>query len=167
MKNIILIGMPFSGKSSIGKNIAQKIGYEFYDSDVMIETRENMPIDDIFLKKGERYFRMCEINIIKGLLKKQKFVLASGGGMPIYFDNIHKLNSLGMTIFIDTPLDILINRAMRFSDRPLVKNNCAKSMEKLFRERYVIYKSASLIVNADDKSVEDISFDILKKINIQ
>lgn len=166
MKNIILIGMPFSGKSSIGKNIAQKIGYKFYDSDVMIETRENMSINDIFLKKGERYFRKSEISIIKELSKKQKFVLASGGGMPIYFDNIHKLNSLGMTIFIDTSLDILINRAMQFSDRPLVKNNCEKNMEKLFRKRYVIYKSASLIVNADDKSIEDISFDILKKINI-
>lgn len=161
--NIILIGMPFSGKTTIGEFIATKNKLEFIDTDFLIEHLENMTITDIFRLRGEKYFRIKEKEILKDLKMKEDCIIDTGGGMPIYEDNMKILQTIGCTIFLDTPLEILIQRAKECSDRPLVKNNPEKDIVGLYKKRYNIYKRAKIHI-VPHGNLESIYKDIMNNI---
>ena len=88
-ERICLIGMPGSGKSTIGKQLSDKLKYSFFDTDEEIEKKEKTKIKDIFLKKGEDYFRSVETDIFNDLMNKNKIVISTGGGLVI--KNLDKL----------------------------------------------------------------------------
>ena len=81
MKNIILIGMPASGKSTIGKLLSKKINYKYFDTDIYLEEKENKKIKNIFLEKGEKYFRDLETKYLKEVSQINKSVICTGGGV--------------------------------------------------------------------------------------
>ena len=88
MKNIYLIGMPSSGKSTLGKELARNLGYSFTDMDKLIETREQKTISEIFSGQGESHFRELEKKILYGFQPDQSMVIATGGGVPCFNDNM-------------------------------------------------------------------------------
>ncbi len=135
-KNIVLIGMPSSGKSTIGKEIASKLGMDFVDSDELIVQNAKMPIPEIFAKYGESEFRKMETDAIRELSKKQHTVVATGGGAVLNFENIRLLSQNGRIYFIDRPLESLLVT----DDRPL--SSSREALEKRYNERYEIYKSS-------------------------
>ena len=132
-ENIVLIGMPASGKSTVGKIIADRLGREFIDTDDLITERIGMPISDFIKAEGEARFRDTESEIIKELATKTSTVIATGGGAILRHENIKNLRYNGRLFFIDRPLESLVPTV----DRPLSSDRSA--MEKRYEERYSIY----------------------------
>ena len=119
--SIILIGMMGSGKTTVGKILANKINFKFIDSDDLIEKQEDKSINDIFLLKGENYFRELEKNLISKF-KYKSFVLATGGGLPVFNDNFDKLINIGTIVYLKTSFkELVIN--MVDSDLDFIKNH--------------------------------------------
>lgn len=134
-QNIVLVGMPGCGKSTIGKALAEKLKKEFVDTDELIVENENSPIPEIFKNFGEKYFRDAETKAIKEASSKTGFVIATGGGAVLRKENIDALSSNGKIFFLNRPLEDILPT----DDRPLSSN--AADLKKRFDERYPIYKS--------------------------
>lgn len=142
-QNLVLIGMPGCGKSTIGKAVAEILGKEFIDSDNEIVKKEGITIPEIFEFKGEKGFREIESRVIAELSLKQGAVIATGGGAILNKRNVDLLKGNGTVVFIDRPLEQLVTT----DDRPLSSNR--ELLEKRYNERYDIYcSSADVIINA-------------------
>lgn len=143
-ENIVLVGMPASGKSTVGKLIAEKLHREFADTDVLVEQKTGKSIPQIFEEEGEMAFRRIEAEIVAEVSKKTGVVIATGGGVVLSKDNVSALSQNGKIYFIDRPLKLLCPT----DDRPLTATR--EAMEKKYNERYDIYKScADVTINAD------------------
>ena len=139
-ENIVLIGMPSSGKSSVGRLLAERLGTDFIDTDELIVDRIKMPIKDYFAKYGEESFRDVESEIIESLASKNGLVIATGGGAILREENISALKYNGKIIFLYRPLCDLITT----DSRPLSSSRAA--LENLYNKRYPIYESVCDIV---------------------
>lgn len=158
---ICLIGMPGSGKSTIGKLLSEKLKYSFFDTDQEIEKREKNKIKNIFSIKGEDYFRSVETQVFNELVEKKKVVISTGGGLIL--NNLEKLK-LSFNIYLYCNIDVLIHRASRNNLRPLLSQNTPLQMTNLFNERKDIYiKIADITINATDNQNVTIT-EIIKKI---
>jgi len=158
---ICLIGMPGSGKSTIGKLLSEKLKYSFFDTDKEIEKREKNKIKNIFSIKGEDYFRSVETQVFNELVEKKKVVISTGGGLIL--NNLEKLK-LSFNIYLYCNIDVLIQRASRNNLRPLLSQNTPLQMTNLFNERKDIYiKIADVTINATDNQNVTIT-EIIKKI---
>lgn len=147
-KNLVLIGMPGCGKTTVGSKLALQINREFIDLDICIEKNENMKISEIF-SKGEKYFRDIETIITKKASAKRNAVISTGGGIIKRDINMSMLKKNGIIIFIDRPVQRIIED-IDAENRPLLKNN-AKNVNQLFEERYEIYnKYCDFKVNNTD-----------------
>lgn len=143
-KNIVLTGMPGSGKSTVGKIIAKKLKRDFIDTDEVIEKSYGKKISEIFSEIGESGFRAIESEAIREVSKSCSLVIASGGGAVLKEENIKSFSKNGKIFFIDRPLNALIPTA----DRPL--SSSKESIEKRYNERYEIYKrTADVHIDAD------------------
>lgn len=141
--NIVLIGMPGSGKTTIGKVLSQKTGKEFIDTDEVI-VRFHGNISDVFSQKGEEYFRDLESEAIFEASKLSGKIIATGGGAVVRQQNIDLLRQNGIIVFLDRPLSDILPT----DDRPLSKDIAA--LKKLFEERYNKYLSvADVKINVD------------------
>ncbi len=136
-QNIVLVGMPSSGKSTVGKILAENLGFDFADTDEMIVDKHSMSIPSIFSVYGEKVFRQWESECVEEISKKSGYVIATGGGAVLSEKNVCELKKNGRLYFLDRPLDSLVPT----SDRPLAKDR--EAIEKRYSERYPIYKSVS------------------------
>ena len=142
-KNLVLVGMPSCGKTTIGKVLSQRLNKKFIDTDDEIIKKINMPIPEFFEKYGENEFRKIESEVILEVSKKQNTVIATGGGAVLNRKNTELLKGNGTVVFIDRPLDLLITT----DDRPLSSNK--ELLKKRYDERYNIYlKSADIRIDA-------------------
>ena len=142
---ICIIGMPGSGKSTIGRILSKRLNYKFFDTDENIEDETQSKITDIFTYKGEDYFRELETRILSKLIKIDKVVISTGGGIILKNKNI--LNKC-FNIYLQCDEDVLIERASRNKDRPLLLIDIKKNMKNLFNERKDIYNDlADLKIN--------------------
>ena len=153
MKNIILIGMMSSGKSTLGKKLSRSLGYKFVDLDKLIERDQGTNISSIFSQKGEAYFREVESRILKEITPDSSIVLASGGGTPCFFDNMEYIKNLGVSVFLDVPAADLAKRIENHGkdDRPVLSG--AKSLEAEIKrkidERLPFYSQADFIIKGE------------------
>lgn len=142
-ENIVLIGMPSSGKSTIGKEVAKRLGRSFYDTDEVIEQNAGAKIPEIIKTKGEEAFRLLEREAVAEVSKETGVVIATGGGVVLNKENTRCLSQNGMIYFLDRPLDMLLPT----SDRPLTSTK--EALEKKYNERYGIYvESANAKIDA-------------------
>ena len=145
--NLAFIGMPMSGKSFIGKLCADKYNKTFIDLDKSIEKTKEMTIPEIFDSYGEKAFRRYETNEVEKYSKQHSYAISCGGGVILNQNNMKMLRQNSVIIFIDFPLTEL--KKCNPKDRPLLKNN--NMLDKLFKERYNIYKeNADIIINKSD-----------------
>ncbi|GAB3957555.1 shikimate kinase [Spirosoma harenae] len=159
MKNIFLIGMPSSGKSTLGKRMADQLHYRFIDTDKLIVREEGRSIADIFAQSGEGYFREAERRILRTIQPGGSFVVATGGGMPCFHDNISYINATGVSVFLNVPVDVLVRRILTHAqeDRPL--NNPSDPelpivLQKRYESRLPIYNQAHIIVSGETTEEE-------------
>ena len=147
-ENIVLTGMPASGKSTVGKLLAKDLGRKLFDTDTLIEEREGKTIPEIFAQHGEGYFRELEAEVIKDVSKKVGIIVSTGGGAVLREENVNAMRSNGRIYFIDRPLTALIPT----SDRPLASTK--EAIMRVYNERYGIYKStADTVIDADCDAV--------------
>jgi len=161
-ERICLIGMPGSGKSTIGKWLSDKLKYSFFDTDKEIEKKEKIKIRDIFLKKGEDHFRSVETDVFNELMNKNKIVISTGGGLII--KNLKQLK-LSFNIYLYCDLDILTQRTSRNNLRPLLNEDTSLQMKNLFNERKKIYKSVADITINSTGNLKTTINEIIKEIN--
>lgn len=155
-KNIVLIGMPGCGKTTIGKRLAHELNIEFCDVDEYIVESEKHSISEIF-KNGEEYFRDIESMAIKKICKTYPKVIATGGGVIKRPDNIKVLKENGIIFFIDRPIED-IAEDVDVKSRPLLKDGIEK-LYQLYNERYSLYNKYCdyKITNVDiKKSISEI-----------
>ncbi len=152
---IFLIGYMGSGKTTIGKSLAARLNYPFMDTDQEIEFRLGKDIPAIFSAHGEAYFRVQEASLLEELLKKEKLVVSTGGGMPREYDHMEQMNRAGITIYLKMSVTALVYRLEEGrSQRPLIKDLPEEAMkefiEKQLAEREPYYSRARYVVNALD-----------------
>jgi len=120
---IFLIGMMGSGKSHWTKKMSKKLTCGGYDLDNVVEINEEKTIAEMFAEDGEEYFRKSEAKVLRWFGEKKSFVLATGGGTPCFHDNMSWMNKHGITIWLDEPVETLVQRLMpEKAHRPLIKN---------------------------------------------
>ncbi len=124
-QKVFLIGYMASGKSTLGKELSQKLNCPFVDLDNKVEEQMGMRIEEAIEKYGELYFRKQEHETLKKILESlpESAVVATGGGTPVFYNNMKMLNDSGQTIFLDVPLQELMSRLEDHEDRPLLKNH--------------------------------------------
>lgn len=149
--NIALVGMPASGKTSVGKVLCERLNKAFVDSDEEIVKRENRSIPEIFSQEGEGYFRNVEKNVIKDISMLNSQVISTGGGAILNPENIENLKGNSRIYFLDRPLEMLITTV----DRPLSSNRA--DLEKRYNERYELYKACADVIVDGAKAVEEVA----------
>ena len=118
---VYLIGFMGAGKTTISNLLANKLQVPFYDTDQEIEKNEKRSISDIFKKDGELHFRMLETELLRGI--SENSIIACGGGLPIYNNNMQFINSKGISIYLKSSTNYLFNRLKKEKkSRPLINN---------------------------------------------
>lgn len=157
--NIVLIGMPSCGKSTIGKKIAEQTGKQFIDCDQKIIEKINMSISDFFKKNGEEAFRKIESETIKEIALLNNSVISTGGGCILNKDNIDNLKQNGTIVFINRDLNLLLAT----NDRPL--SSSPEAIEKLYKTRLPLYKAYCEHEINGNSSINEVTALILAAIN--
>lgn len=156
-QNIVLIGMPSSGKSTVGACLSERTGKRFVDSDLEIVRRAGASIPEIFAERGEAGFRKLEREVIAGLSGEQGIILATGGGAVLDPANVDSLRANGRLFFLDRPLELLTAT----QDRPLASDK--EAMERRYRERYSLYVSSADVTVPGDGTPDEVACRILKQ----
>jgi len=150
-RSIVLVGMPGSGKTSIGRRLAQYLGVEFVDADQEIEAAAGMSIPDIFSQHGEPYFRAGEARVIARLLDKGPQVIATGGGAFASPDTRALVRARALSIWLKADVDLLLRRVKRKNDRPLLRVADPEAvLKRLLAEREAVYAEADITVTSLD-----------------
>jgi len=151
MRNIFLIGMPSSGKSTLGRRLAKELGYTFVDLDQLIVADQDMSISEIFSRFGEPYFRETENRLLQSLPVDSSLLVATGGGAPCFYDNMDFILRSGLGIFLDVPAEELAARikAHAKDDRPLLSGlaDLEEELRKKLEERRHFYSRAHLTLS--------------------
>lgn len=150
--NLVLIGMPGSGKTTIGRLLAGRLKFNFIDADEFIEKKQNKKIKELFVN-GEGYFREIEKNAIEEISREKRTVISTGGGAVKDITNINNLKNNGIIIFIDRPIKLIIEGIIN-EDRPLVK--AARDIEILYNERYDLYKKYADIKVINESAIDSL-----------
>jgi shikimate kinase len=160
---IILIGPPGAGKSTIGHSLAKKLKVKFADTDALIEAKLTKRISDIFVDLGEPFFRTQELIVLAEVLRSDNGVVSLGGGAPISPEAQEMLRNTGATvIFLDISLGKAAARVGFNRDRPLLLGNPRAQWNELMSSRRPIYESlATAVIQVDDRTVNEICADIL------
>ena len=139
-QNVILVGLMAVGKSTVGRLLAQQLGYTFYDTDHVIEERAGADVAWIFDVEGESGFRERETQVIDELTQLDGVVIATGGGAVLEACNRKMLGTRGCVVHLDSPLDRLLERTQKDKKRPLLqKGNPGETLSRLKMEREPLY----------------------------
>lgn len=156
-KPIIIVGLMGAGKTSIGKMLAERLGYEFVDSDDQIILREKRPVSEIFKQSGEPYFRKVEREVIADLMKDNTpHVIGTGGG-AFMDDETRKtiINSDAVSVFLKAKLDVLLERVGDGEGRPLLEAGDPETiLQDLIEKRYPVYSDADLTIPTYSETLE-------------
>ena len=163
-KSIILIGPPGSGKSTIGRALSRKLSTSFTDTDDLIEVRAGTSISQIFIDKGEPWFRDLEKEVLQSELAKINGVLSLGGGAPLSEsaqEMIRKIDAA--VVYLDVSLATAAPRVGFNRDRPLLLNNPRGAWQELMDKRRPIYEAlATHVVQVDERAPKDIVDEIVR-----
>ncbi len=140
-----------SGKTAIGKELSKRLGYEFADTDQLIEKREGRPISVIFKESGEAYFRQIEREVVQEVSKLQDIIIATGGGVIKDPVNVKALRKLGLLVWLQASPEIILKRVMtEKGTRPLLDvDEPLKEIIKLLQERRTMYEQADIRIDTN------------------
>lgn len=150
-RSIVLVGLMGSGKSSVGRRLAYRLGLKFADADDEIERAANKSIPEIFEEHGEDYFRAGERRVIARLLREGPQVLATGGGAYMNGDTRTAIRAAGVSVWLKADLHLLMRRVTKRSNRPLLKTKDPEAtMRGFIEKRYPVYAEADVTVESRD-----------------
>ena len=164
MKNIILVGFMGTGKSAVGKKLAEKLKRDFLELDDSIEAKEKMLIKDIFEKKGEPYFRMVEKEIVKEASSRKNIVISAGGGAIVDEENFKNLKNSGTIICLKASPETILKRTKNLKTRPLLNVSDPKArIQELLLKREPYYNKADFSIDTDNIAAEQVAEKILAR----
>ena len=141
-RHVFLIGMPGSGKSSLGKKSASYLGLDYVDTDQCIERAFGMPTSQIFQVHGEQTFRNAETNMLIHLTREPGAIVSTGGGTVLRPQNLSIMRNHGVIVLIDRPLDHIMGD-IKLNRRPLLAEKGLPEVERLYQERMPLYRAAA------------------------
>lgn len=165
---IFLIGFMGSGKSTLGATLAKSLGYEYWDTDDWIEKTEERSISEIFDAKGETYFREREREALAAAIKQENVIIATGGGLPCFFDNMNVIERFGWSVFLEIKaVDLLERLRGETAQRPLLskmkEQELLEWMEYKIDSRNEFYSRADIHVDGN-LSIDELVSLILEKL---
>ncbi|KUO58789.1 MAG: shikimate kinase [Gracilibacter sp. BRH_c7a] len=163
VKNIVLTGFMAAGKSSVGRILAQELGWDFLDTDRRIEELTDLKIPEIFRKYGEERFRAEENFLVKKIADITNTVIATGGGTILYKENWQRLQQLGLTIHLFVPLEVALQRVKKRQDRPLLEKSIPE-IEQMWKERLIVYNQAEITLDTTDQEIDTLVAEILNQV---
>jgi shikimate kinase len=149
---VYLVGFMAAGKTTLARALAKRLDWQAVDIDELIEARERQPVADIFAKRGEAYFRAAERDVLAGQLAPRHLVVATGGGTFIDVQNRAAINRDGVSVWLDVPLDRLIDRVPADGRRPLATDRAG--FERLYHQRRAAYEQAHVRLDAGRAGVD-------------
>jgi shikimate kinase len=150
-----------AGKTTLAKKLASKLSYSWLDTDQEIEKKEGIKVSEIFKVRGEAYFRTLEKQLVDDLIPNQNIIIASGGGLPCFNDNMSKLNKLGITIYLErTPKELFQRVKQATNSRPLIADKSDEELleyiENTMEKRREIYLKSTIIADRFSQTSEKI-----------
>ncbi|MEZ5385886.1 MAG: shikimate kinase [Prosthecobacter sp.] len=167
--NILLIGLMGSGKSTVGRIVAQMIGFQFIDTDALIVETAGLTIPEIFAKDGEAGFRKLESATLRSLLGKRGCVIATGGGIVTRPENLPLLRHLGYVVWLDADPERLARRTAMNNNRPLLagEENPKSKLERLLTERKPLYKKlADLRIQTAELTPQETAYGVMESARV-
>ncbi|MNO93639.1 Shikimate kinase [compost metagenome] len=165
-QNIILIGMMGTGKSTIGKWLAQHLAYHLVDLDATLEAYEGCSIASIFSNHGEAYFRQAETDMLQKVLTSSKQVIATGGGAVLKQENCELMKQGGWVVALTAEVEDIVSRVQGDRSRPLLAGNAEERIRTILEERKSAYLFADYTVDTSLFSVEQVGSMILANYRV-
>ncbi|MCX5781873.1 MAG: shikimate kinase [Elusimicrobia bacterium] len=166
--NIVLTGFMGTGKSEVGKLLAEKLGRQFFDIDEIIEKETRMKISSIFKNKGEPYFRDLETKTIKLVSLQNEAVIACGGGAVLRTENMYELEKTGIIVCLTATPEKIFERVKNEKHRPLLKEkNLLLNIKEILQKREEHYKRCFVSVDTTNSSPAEVARTILDNPQIK
>ncbi|ETT48676.1 shikimate kinase [Paenibacillus sp. FSL P4-0338] len=160
-RNIILVGMMATGKSTVGAILAEELDYELIDLDAVITGREGRSIADIFADGGEQAFRSIESEVLQEMLQGERRVISTGGGAVLAPGNAEVMLEHGFVVALTASEDTIIERVSGDENRPLLAGNAANRVRSILEQRREAYRFAHCTVDTTELNVAEVSQYIL------
>ena len=166
--NVFLVGPMGSGKSAVGRQLAQRLALEFIDSDEEIEARTGVDISYIFEREGEAGFRQREAEVIDALTRRDGVLVSTGGGAILDAGTRERLRARGRVVYLRTSVDQQLARTRRSNDRPLLNNDDPRgTLERLFEQRAPLYAEvAEIVVDTDGRKVKTVVDQVCRQLGV-
>ena len=165
--NLALIGFMGTGKTSVGRLVAEYLGFEFLDTDEIIQSRAGRSIADIFEKDGEPAFRDLERQALQELSTRQKTVISTGGGLPANPENLASLKTFALVVCLWASPEKIWDRVRNQSHRPLLHDaDPQKKIRDLLAARWPFYKQADVLINTDLRSFREVAQQIVLQFKL-
>lgn len=160
--NLVLCGMPGSGKTTVGKLLAERLGMRFVDTDGLITERYG-GIPTLFSRYGEKFFRAREREAVERLRDGDRLVISTGGGLVLDEENVEILRRNGRIVYLSAEAETLLKR-LEGEPRPLLIGDLKEEIARLLRERTPVYERiAEIVVRTDGKRAEEVAREIAEK----
>ncbi len=160
-QRIILIGFMGSGKSSVGRILADRLGYELVDTDALLEKRAGAPIAHIFREQGEPAFRALESEVLAAVVDRPRSVIATGGGAPAHPPNRAFFTRGDAVFHLRVSLEAARQRTGENADRPLLAQD-PEAVRRLYQGRQPVYEELGQSVDTDGKTPDAVAEEILR-----
>ncbi|GAK39754.1 hypothetical protein TCA2_2243 [Paenibacillus sp. TCA20] len=160
-KNIVLIGMMGTGKTTVSSLLADRLGYKLVDIDAEIEAQEECPIPVLFEQKGETYFREVETSVLLRVLDESSQIISTGGGSVLKPLNCDAMKKAGWVVALTASAEAIIRRVSANRDRPLLAGNVEERVHQIMQERESKYSFADLTVDTSEMEPEEVVHYIL------
>jgi shikimate kinase len=165
--NIALIGFMGTGKTSVGRVVADALGFEFLDTDELIQSRTGRTIADIFAKEGEPAFRALERQVVQELSTQAKTVISTGGGLPTNAENLAALKSFALVVCLWASPEKIWERVRHQSHRPLLHDaDPQQKIRDLLAVRAPFYREADVLVNTDLRAAREVAQQIVLQFKL-
>lgn len=162
-RHIFIIGMPGSGKSSLGKRVAKELGVPFTDTDELVARTIDGTVNDFFTRYGEQAFRKAETNMLTELTRARPMIVSTGGGTVINPVNRKIMRNWGIILLNDRPLEDILGD-IKLDRRPTLREGGLDAVREVYETRYPVYRSAADLILRNDQGYQAAVVNMIRMI---
>jgi shikimate kinase len=165
--NLALIGFMGTGKTTVGRLVAESMHFDFLDTDELIQSSTGRSVAEIFSREGEPAFRALERRVVNELITRTRTVISTGGGLPANLDNLAALKTHALVICLWASPEKIWERVHLQTHRPLLQDPDPQTkIRELLAERRPFYGQADVLVNTDNRSVREVALQIVHQFKV-